>query len=335
MSIPLFRPATPPDWATNVGARDPLSLPIGLRETGWVEGTVLPAKVGNSLWGSLADWAVYLSASVPALGELDIETIHVYRSNVIQAVLTTSTVGPDVIVELAGTGGEHTRISAGGGNKPALYMDATNTITAYDLTGGLIHWQSTAAGGFVGPRASADFTTGIRYGYPAASRPLVSYDYSPQSGGYMMWEDAGAGGATAITFATTAPRAAGLTNTSTTTPQVLRAVKPLHVPALTGQSTGWPELRGLSASFVGATDDLEVAVVATSRATGVRVDAAVINASNPVATFGAGVSVLNPTSLDFCVEIRSAAPEAALASTSDQVYGVLVELSHQAINPGI
>lgn len=176
--------STVPDWATNPGTRT--TPPAGLQATGWVPGTVLPAGTGNGLWGPLADWCGYLQASSPSLGTWDVVDVNVWSGATQYGDLTTATVaGSTMIILRSQAAAAGLAIGCLGGDRTTLLLDATtDTMTAFDVTSGDNHWQSTAAGGFIGPRASADGATGLRYGYPAADPLVITRDASPGSGGW-------------------------------------------------------------------------------------------------------------------------------------------------------
>jgi hypothetical protein len=176
--------STVPDWATNPGVR--VTPPVGLQATGWVPGTVLPALTGNGLWGPLADWCGYLEASSPSLGTWDVVDLNVWSGATQYGDLTTATVSGSTMMTLRSTlAAAGLAISCLGGDRTTLLLDATtDTASIFDVTGATNHWQSTAAGGFIGPRASADGTSGIRYAYPAADPATIRYTVTPSSGGW-------------------------------------------------------------------------------------------------------------------------------------------------------
>ena len=180
--------STVPAWATNPGVR--VTPPAGLQATGWVAGTVLPAGTGNGLWGPLADWCGYLAASSPSLGTWDVVDVNVWSGATQYGDLTTATVSGNTMMTLRSTvAAAGLAIGCLGGDRTTLLLDATtDTASIFDVTGAANHWVSTAAGGFIGPRASADGTTGIRYGYPAADPVELTYDVQPRFGGWVPFE---------------------------------------------------------------------------------------------------------------------------------------------------
>ena len=179
--------STVPDWATNPGVR--ITPPAGLQATGWVAGTVLPAQTENGLVGPLADWCGYLAASSPSLGVWDVVDVNVWAGSTQYGDLTTATISGDTIMIFrSAAAAAGLAMGCLGGDKTTVLLDAgTNTVTVVDLDTGDNHWQSSAAGGFIGPRASADGTTGIRYGYPNSDPTTIRYTVTPSSGG---WTDA-------------------------------------------------------------------------------------------------------------------------------------------------
>lgn len=191
MAAPSTIPSsTVPAWATNAGTRDPVPLPSGLQGTGWVPGTVLPALTGNALWGPLADWCAYLEASSPGAGQWDVNKIAIYYTSTQHGQVTTALDGGDryfAVQALAASTGLLVGTGGGTGQPHLRFTDADDTITALDLASGDEHWSSTAAGGFVGPRASAEATRGFRWNYPSADLPQITYALDPRHGGWSTW----------------------------------------------------------------------------------------------------------------------------------------------------
>lgn len=183
MAPPSTRPSNPPEWATNAGTRDPVPLPAGLQATGWVDGTVLPAKVGNSLWGSLTDWAVYLSASSPTAGMWDVSEIRVFDGSDKILTIDRTTVGLDDYADLTTAVVDGLRLKADGIDPITLTMFGTSaTLVVREGDSGQVILEGDATG-VEAPSWSTN-AAGGKYEY-ASTHPRTIIVYAdPASGGW-------------------------------------------------------------------------------------------------------------------------------------------------------
>jgi hypothetical protein len=317
------RPSAPYLWATNPGRR---TVPTLARQgTGWVMGDPVDPLQVNDLWGACFDWIGYLAGIVPSSNVLVAETFRVVdpAGPTTRGALTWTTIGGNAGLVVGG--------NAGG--SPGIFFDnATGFVKVLQSTGPVVMLEVQPTG-MVGPKAIADAVYGARFQYDSTDLLELEHDFSPSGGGYTP---------IVVTPFVGAGLPASLVNVGTShllynpnaVPQDASFRRPLIIPYPT-EATGpslMPKLISITATFIGATNDLKVRVIRVTRSSGAESIRCTLDAANPTFTFAGTGENTDPEFMHYVVELYSAALGAGLP-TADALRTVTIVAKHGRLNP--
>lgn len=285
--------STPYQFATDPGVR--LAPIAGRKAEGWVPGEPVSALQANDLWGVASDWVVLLEAIAPADGTLAAQAVELYDTAGTPALAATWT---------AGSVADSALLTCGG--------------STYEFR----------EKGLVGPRALPD-ADGVRFGFDSTATLQIIHDVSPQSRAYMVHMVTLAGTPCVMVFGS---GNVALYNGDATTAQQAVFRSQIALPIEAGQTTRFPVIKKLEATFAAAADDLEIAVIRITKSTGAEASLGLIKASAAVNTFGGG-STTDPLTYTYALEVRSPVVLAALALTVDGVRNVRLTIGWMTLNP--
>ena len=323
----MARPSNVLKWATNAGTRE--TVGSAKWAEGWTPGEPVPALKLNSLLGSITDWIEYLQVLSPTEGVWT-----VINSGTTYGALGFST-----------TGGSWLRLQTSN-TMDGVYIEALDNPTTGtirftldstnarwrihgDPTGANDIWLAGNASGLIGPTATASATTGIRWGYPSSSKQNQLFAVGPDLGGY-----------TALTASIGATRPeifnpgtgyVGVCNSGSGGAVDCTLRRPLTIPEVTGQLSGYPVLVEVAAAFTGAADDLEVRICRKELATGTITVLTTLKSSDTGNTIA---HTCLPASNMYFVDVVGIGV-AGGAVTTDRVRNVILSVDMQAVNSGI
>jgi hypothetical protein len=213
------------------------------------------------------------------------------------------------------------------GDKPGIFFDSVTgfVIVRQDAGVDLLEIREK---GLLGPRALAD-ADGVRFGFDSTAKLHLVHDVSPQSRAYMVHMVT----LTPITCAMVFGAGnVSLYNGSAVAAQQAVFRSQIALPIEAGQTTRFPVIKKLEATYTGTADDLEIAVIRITKSTGAETSLGLINASTPSNTFGGG-STTDPLTYTYALEIRSDAALATGALTADGARNVLLTIDWMTLNP--
>ena len=312
------RPSTPYLWATNGGAR--VAPTLARQGTGWAMNEPIDPLQCNDLWGQLSDWVDYLADVIPASNIITAETFRVVdpAGPTTRGALTWTTIGGDAGLVVGGN-------AAG---LPGIFFDNVTGYVKILQSTGPIEMLEVRPKGLLGPRALPD-ADGVRFGFDSTARLQLVHDVSPQSRAYMVHMVTLAGTPCVMVFGA---GSASLYNGDATTAQQAVFRSQIALPIEAGQTTRFPVIKKLEATYTGTADDLEIAVIRITKSTGAETSLGLINDSTPSNTFGGG-SITDPLTYTYALEIRSDAALATGALTADGVRNVLLTIDWMTLNP--
>lgn len=311
------RPSTPYRWGTNAGARVAPSL--ARQGTGWVMNEPIDPLQCNDIWGQLSDWVDYLADVIPASNVITAEVFRVVdpAGPTNRGALTWDNIG----------GNDGLVVGSTEGDEPGFFFDSvTGYVIARQNAG--VDLLEIRPKGLLGPRALPD-ADGVRFGFDSTAKLQLVHDVSPQSRAYMVHMVTLAATPCVMVFGA---GNVALYNGDATTAQQAVFRSQIALPIEAGQTTRFPVIKKLEATFTGAADDLEIAVIRITKSTGAETSLGLIKASAAANTFGGG-STTDPLTYTYALEVRSPAALAVGALTVDGVRNVLLTIDWMTLNP--
>lgn len=327
MARPTDLPGT--GWATNAGRRTALSS--AQWGTGFVVGQPVAAEDVNDPIGQLSDWIKYLQVMSPAEGVWTVVaagttygTLGYYDAGADEYLrLQTSNTMDGVYIEALDNPTTGTI---------RFTLDSTNAFWSIngDPTGADTIWLKGNASGLIGPTATASATTGIRWGYPSSSKQNQLFAVGPDIGGYTA-STASIGSTRPEIFDPGGTGYVGVCNSGSGGAADCTLRRPLTIPEITGQLSGYPVLVEAAAAFTGAADDLEIRICRKELATGTITVLTTLKSSDTSNTIA---HTCLPASNMYFVDVVGIGVAGA-GVTTDRVRNVILSVDMQAVNTGI
>lgn len=297
-----------PGELNEIWASDPSAVidtpPDALESVGWSAGQPPTAAHVNYLFNKSSSWWAYLKAALD-----DASSVFYFKA----ASTFTSL-----------------RLHMVGGVNAWLEIDKATGEFNFQHASGATNCLKVTADGLKGATAVASASTGIRYGYPSGNKQNQLFAVGPDLGGYTA-STASIGATRPEIFDPGGTGYVGVCNSGSGGAVDCKLRRPLTIPEITGQLSGYPVLVEAAAAFTGAADDLEVRICRKELATGTITVLTTLKSSDASNTIA---HTCLPASNMYFVEVVGIGVAGA-GVTTDRVRNVILSVDMQAVNAGI